>query len=153
MWATGGKHLKNSNQYDTTVTSEEPLPDFFKIKIKFVQLNSKDIVVGLAKKKFNCVKSERSYLSDKDGEQGEYGYDPKSNGYKFSYRNKQEVYGETCEVGDILTIIYKEDKTISFKRNKKDMGVAFSNAEGPFYLAASIFRNATDLEIISCKPI
>lgn len=116
-------------------------------------MNSKDIVIGLTKKKFNCTKSERSYLTDVDGENGEYGYDPKSNGYKFSCKNKQENYGDTCEVGDILSIIYKPDKTISFKRNKKDMGVAFSDAEGPFYLAASIFRNATNLEIISCKAL
>ena len=116
-------------------------------------MNSKDIVIGLSTKKFNCSKSERSYLTDVAEETGEYGYDPKSNGFKFSGKNKQENYGDTCEVGDILSIIYKADKTISFKRNKKDMGVAFSNAEGPFYLAASIFRNATNLEIISCKAL
>lgn len=116
-------------------------------------MKSKDIVIGLTKKKFLCAKSERSFLTDVIEENEEYGYDPKSSGYKFSYRNKQEAYGETCEEGDILSIIYQKNSTISFKRNAKSMGVAFNYAIGPFYLAASIFKSATNLEIISCKAL
>ena len=152
-WANGEKNLKNSIDHDTTVSSNISLPQFFKIKVKFVEMKSKDIVIGLSKKRFLCVQSERSYLSNLENENEEYGYDPKSTGYKFSYRNKQEVYGETCEEGDILTISYKKNSTISFRRNKKTMGVAFNYAIGPFYLAASIFRNATNLEIVSCRAL
>ena len=153
FWANKQKVLCNSVSYDTTMTSDEPLPYFFKLKLKFVAMASKDIVIGLTKKRWECCKSERSYLTNVNGEDGEYGYDPKSNGYKFSYNNKQEVYGVTCEVGDCLSIVYKSDKTISFMRNKEDMGVAFTDAEGPFYLAASLFRWDTKLEIIKCKEL
>lgn len=135
------------------MSSNEPLPDFFKIKIKIIEMSSKDIIIGLCNKRFQCSKSERSFLTNVDGESSEYGYDPKSNGYKFSYQNKQEEYGVTCEVGDFLSIIYKNDKTISFKRNKQDMGVAFLDAKGPFYLAASFFKENTKLEIVKCKEI
>lgn len=51
-------------------------------------------------------------------------------------------YGEYWSAGDVIGVILDlETKTISFYRNGKDMGVAFSNVEGEaFYPAVSLHK-------------
>ena len=66
------------------------------MQTRFVMINN-DFVIGIAKKKLKSTKGERIWLSNGEDE---YGYNIR--GFKFSPINKQESYGEICEVGDIL---------------------------------------------------
>jgi len=70
-----------------------------------------------------------------------WGYDGSCQKAFFGSSNSDTRYGEYWSNGDIIgTVLDLENKTISFYRNGKDMGVAFSNipTNEPIYPAASL---------------
>ncbi len=70
-----------------------------------------------------------------------------SNGYKSdSFRPTR--YGDEYSVNDIISVIYDKNKSVFFEKNGIDMGVAFENVEGPFYLAASLYFNGDGAELL-----
>ena len=70
--------------------------------------------------------------------------------YKISNYGSNEK--KAMKAGDVLVMKYK-DKTISFKLNDKDLGIAFTNQEGPWYLFAYFYSAGDKITIAKCKKV
>jgi hypothetical protein len=137
-WSNGTKEFKmNSTNWSMIMGTEfnDTGKHSWNIKLKsLVQTgNSWAMIIGVAKKSHNM----NTYLgAGLDG----WGY--VLNGVKNHNSGSGSFYGETYGQGDTITCTLDLSKgELSFKKNGKDLGVAFSNVTSPVCIACSISCN------------
>lgn len=138
LWSNGTKEFQiNSTSWQMIMGTElkEKTKHQWNIKLKsFTQTgNSWAMIIGVAKKTHGMT----TYLgATADG----WGY--VANGKKNHNSGSGANYSETFGSGDTITVILDLSKgELSFKKNGKNLGVAFTNVTGPVCLACSVSAN------------
>jgi len=149
-WEKWGRiYNHNINKSVFSVRTQNYLPTYFKARVRVKPTGLLGwYVVGLTRVYFN-VDGKQFMWHNKEVKDC-YVYN--SNGYK-SDNYRPAKYGEEYTVNDVISITYDINKNISFERNGKDLGVAFENVEGPFYLAASLYFNGDGVELLDVTEL
>ncbi|KAJ6231137.1 spry domain containing socs box protein [Anaeramoeba flamelloides] len=75
------------------------------------------------------------------------------NGNKYN-NGVNSAYGEKCVVGDNVEILLDMDcKTISFIKNGKDLGIAYSDLPESVVLAVDIYESGNQITLVKSKTI
>eukprot|EP00826_Nyctotherus_ovalis_P002573 TRINITY_DN10518_c0_g1_i9.p1 TRINITY_DN10518_c0_g1~~TRINITY_DN10518_c0_g1_i9.p1 ORF type:complete len:255 (-),score=17.03 TRINITY_DN10518_c0_g1_i9:44-808(-) len=148
VWSNGSCTFKQERNGWLSLLSLKPLPKHFEVHIKVVELRGTPMCsnggIGVTTKSNiipkSCIGNDST----------EYAIMPQCSGECFIYggRNANPVpYGREYINNDVVTVVYRKDRTLSFEINGEDQGVAFRNVEGPFYLMASLFFAGSQLDI------
>ncbi|KAJ3444638.1 spry domain containing socs box protein [Anaeramoeba flamelloides] len=107
----------------------------YRIRIKIDRHNSNNLMIGVCQKDFTGI----SYQSA----QG-WMYDSGSGGTKW-HSGTSTNYSQRCNQNDIVTVVVDMDKKeVSFERNGKDLGVAYTGIASEVVLAVD-FATTTDI--------
>ena len=153
LWTNNSSSFKITANGWLSMITINPLPQHFSAKIKVIDLcgvnNCSNGGIGITKKQpivpNLCIGTELL----------QYGIMTQFNGKCFLYGGDKspKLYGTQYGRNDVITIIYKKDKTLSFEINDRSQGTAFTELEGPFYLMASLFFSGSELQILSVNNL
>lgn len=154
VWSNGSKTFRiEKNGWESVISSRE-LPKYFTVNVKVIKLNGVDKCsnsgLGIT------TESKIAPNSCIGIKATEYAIMPKTKGDCFIYSGCYDDpinYGMEYSDGDIISIVYKKDNTLSFAINGVNQGVAFRNITGPFYLMASLFFSGSQFDIITVSEL
>lgn len=145
LWEKWGKaytHVINKCLF--SVRTQKYLPTFFRANIRVKPTGSLGwFVVGITRLNFSV--DEKQFMWHNKEIKDCYVFS--SNGH-ISDCYGPSRYGEEYSFNDIITVKYDKCKNISFEKNGKNLGVAFENVDGPFYLAASLYFTGDSVELM-----
>ena len=154
LWSNNSKSFTANKDGWRSLISSRQLPEHFSVSIKVIELRGVDNCSngGIGVTTQSTI-TPKSCIGNKDTE---YAIMPQYKGGCFIYGGKNNNpinYGKEYKNGDIITIIYGKNKSLSFVINNENQGVAFENIKGPFYLMASLFFSGSQLDILGVSPI
>lgn len=147
LWSTGQKSIRGKKVGWSFFLSDKAIAGNFMIRVRInnvgVDLNGWKICVGLFTSNLFTVGNWGNYSNG-------YGY-ILANGCKM-HVSGPEKYGESFNIGDIITIEYK-NRDVTFYKNGKSQGVAYSGVANPCYLAAAIANKDHVIEILDVTQL
>ena len=143
-WENYGLKYIHPTNTDHTITCHKELPKHFKATVLVTPYEKAWFAFGVALKKVPT--DNKHFMWCTEGITNCYVYN--SNGM-VSDKEDSRKYGETYwQMPNKISIIVDNDNNISFEKNDQNLGIAFRNVKGPFYLAASFLYKGYEAEII-----
>ncbi len=143
-WENYGLKYVHPDNVDHTIICHKELPKHLKATILVTPCEKAWFAFGVALKKVQT--NNKHFMWCTEAITDCYVYN--SNGM-VSDKEDSRKYGETFwQMPNKISIIIDKDNNISFEKNGDNLGIAFRNVKGPFYLAASFLYKGYEAEII-----
>lgn len=114
---------------------------YFEFKVESA-MDPNDIMIGVCDK---SVYDKYSFLSHNARGYAYYGY----NGAAY-HNSVEKTYATAYKAGDVIGVLADLKKgNISFTKNGKNLGVAFTGVKGPLYPAVSLYNTSDSVSIVN----
>eukprot|EP01022_Parablepharisma_sp_SALTPOND_P009902 TRINITY_DN1408_c0_g1_i2.p1 TRINITY_DN1408_c0_g1~~TRINITY_DN1408_c0_g1_i2.p1 ORF type:complete len:418 (-),score=18.86 TRINITY_DN1408_c0_g1_i2:52-1173(-) len=162
VWVNEKSTLSGPDINDATgtyysCTTMNPLPPYFEAKLKIHSIaGAVGVEVGVSLSRIYIDKEEDLENINTGSNIWTYsslyyGPDPDCCISHKCHGDVDGEYGEPLQNGDTVNVKYDREGQLSFKRNEKDLGIAYTISKS-FYLYGLV-QSGTSLEIIEIKPL